>query len=180
MDLSRTIIRLSPRAARPAPFLLLAVICCSTTPGPIKPAPDSEPTPHESGSAVVAPKSPAPVPHEVGSTPPVKVDVQTYEIGRQRLSAARSWLDRRHCAVPAEKDGVVVGLKIYGVRKNSLPASVGLRKGDLILSVNGESLADSAGAARIYAAAPLTSHFAVEVLRGGQPLHFVYRLTDSD
>lgn len=125
--------------------------------------------------------SPTPAPRD-GQQAAGQHGEPAYEIARPRLTAALASPEHgpRCLFVPSEKHSVVVGLKVYGIRQDSLPAEVGMRNGDLILRVNGESLVDPTVALRIYDAVPNTSRFTVEVLRGDQSLRFHYRVTDPD
>ena len=47
---------------------------------------------------------------------------------------------RQARAVPHRQNGKTVGFKVVGNRSNSLFRSLGLRSGDVLTSVNGESL----------------------------------------
>ena len=61
--------------------------------------------------------------------------------------------------VPHEENGQVVGVKLYGIRRNSLLGKLGLQNGDLLRTINGFDMASPDTALEAYAgcAAPATS-----------------------
>ena len=74
--------------------------------------------------------------------------------------------------VPGRKDGAPHGFRIFGIRRDTLPALLGFQNGDTILSVNGYTMSspDEALSAygKIRAAETDALTFAVE--RGGKPV----------
>jgi general secretion pathway protein C len=53
-------------------------------------------------------------------------------------------------AVPYFKDGKAVGLRLFAIKRDSLYEKVGLKNGDILVDINGESLADITQAAKIF------------------------------
>jgi hypothetical protein len=78
--------------------------------------------------------------------------------------------------VPALKEGVVQGIKLFAIRPNSVLARLGLQNGDLVRSVNGISLATPDQALAAYARLREASHFTIELERRGAPLTIDVRI----
>jgi len=53
-------------------------------------------------------------------------------------------------AVPFFQDGQAVGLRLFAIRSGSLYEKIGLRNGDILKSINGNSLADLSQAMRLF------------------------------
>jgi type II secretory pathway component PulC len=53
--------------------------------------------------------------------------------------------------VPAMRDGAYEGLKLYGIRPNSLPHRLGFQNGDFVVAVNGHPLGSLDQTMRVYA-----------------------------
>lgn len=75
---------------------------------------------------------------------------------------------------PHEENGRLVGVKVYGVRRNELLGKLGVQSGDLLRSANGIDLADPSAALQAYALLRSASRLTVAVVRRGQPLTLVY------
>ncbi|RMG97989.1 MAG: hypothetical protein D6705_07250 [Deltaproteobacteria bacterium] len=58
----------------------------------------------------------------------------------EKLIANPTALAKQARVVPKKQDGEQVGLKFYGIRRDSLPKMLGLKNGDMLVSVNGEDL----------------------------------------
>lgn len=78
--------------------------------------------------------------------------------------------------VPSMKEGEVVGLKLYGVRSNSLLHAMGLKNGDLVVAVDGRTLRGLDDAMAAFARLRHASDFTLHVDRRGQPITKRYRL----
>jgi general secretion pathway protein C len=72
--------------------------------------------------------------------------------------------------VPEQKDGVTVGLRLFGIRQGSLLGSVGIKNGDRLESINGFSLATPAKALEAYAHLVRAEQLRVHLVRAGAPL----------
>lgn len=100
-----------------------------------------------------------------------RLSAQEYRVARSRLDAALTWFHdayQRGCFfIPFERDGRVVGVKVYGIKPTWLPAQVGLANGDMITAVNGVSLGSAEGAARVHDQLQHERHFTVQFERDG-------------
>jgi hypothetical protein len=81
------------------------------------------------------------------------------------MSAAR--------VIPHEQDGVVLGVRIYGIRRSSLLGRMGIQNGDTLVTLNGISLASSDPNGLLGAVRDSTS-FELVVLRRGDVLRLRY------
>lgn len=77
-------------------------------------------------------------------------------------------LTKQARVVPAIKDGETRGFKFYGIRPGSLPKLIGLKNGDLLLSVNGNDLTSLDQAMGLYTKLRRASNLEVVIERKGQ------------
>lgn len=76
--------------------------------------------------------------------------------------------------VPHEENGQVVGVKLYGIRRNSLLGKLGLQNGDLMRTINGFEMSSPDTALEAYARLRSASNLTVAVVRRGQPMNVQY------
>lgn len=81
--------------------------------------------------------------------------------------------------VPAVRDGVTTGYKLYGIRPGSLPKALGLKNGDLVLSVNGHPLASMDEAMKLYTTLRRAKRFDVGIERKGTPFTLTIEIVDA-
>jgi general secretion pathway protein C len=79
-------------------------------------------------------------------------------------------LFRQLRVVPEQQEGKVVGLRLFGVRPGSLLATLGLKNGDRLETINGFSIANPEEALQVYARLRTAEHLRLRVTRAGQPL----------
>jgi hypothetical protein len=72
--------------------------------------------------------------------------------------------------MPSVQDGVMRGVKMYGIRPGSLPKLLGFRNGDLVVSINGVALNGPDGVMGTYAELRQVDTVAVEIERKGERL----------
>lgn len=75
-----------------------------------------------------------------------------------------------------EVDGEPVGLALSGVRAGGPLAEIGLRNGDVLVSVNGITVHDADGAIDALTRLRAASNLRVRILRGGAPRTLTYRV----
>ncbi len=78
--------------------------------------------------------------------------------------------------IPHEENGEVVGIKVYGIRRNSPLGLLGLQNGDLVRTINGRSMADPSAALEAYAAMRGANRIVVALDRRGTPRTHTYRI----
>jgi general secretion pathway protein C len=72
--------------------------------------------------------------------------------------------------VPEQRDGKVIGLRLFGIRPGSVLGTLGLRNGDRLESINGFEIASPEKALQAYAQLRTASHLRVQLHRVGKPL----------
>lgn len=107
------------------------------------------------------PPTPAPAPAPAADTAAVAVAVTA-----QRPSP----LLHHVRVVPEQRDGKLLGLRLFGVRPTSVLGSLGLRNGDRLESINGFPIASPEKALQAYAQLRTASHLRVLLTRLGKPV----------
>ena len=108
-----------------------------------------------------------------------KVGDGQYEVNRSRLNEELEDMDRllrQARAVPHRQDGQTVGFKVVGVRSNSLFRSLGIRSGDILTSVNGESLNSLNKALGLFEQLRSSDNLSLSVQRRGQDKTLEYSI----
>lgn len=72
--------------------------------------------------------------------------------------------------VPSRKDGKTRGYKLYGIRRGTLPKLLGLKNGDMITEINGESLTSIDKVMGLYTKLRRASRLEVEIVRRGKSM----------
>ncbi len=70
--------------------------------------------------------------------------------------------------LPYERDGVVQGFKLYGIRRNSLLGRLGLRNGDIVNSIGGVDMTSPDRALEAYTKLRNANHLTVTFTRRGR------------
>ena len=70
---------------------------------------------------------------------------------------------------PEQKDGKVLGVRLHGVRSDSLLGVLGLKSGDVLQSINGFEMGSPEKALEAYARLRTANSLAVKVQRAGKP-----------
>jgi general secretion pathway protein C len=78
--------------------------------------------------------------------------------------------------VPEQRDGKVVGIRLFGIRPTSLLGVLGLQNGDRLEQINGFDMASPEKALEAYARLRTASNLTVKVTRRGQPVNIDYRI----
>ncbi len=86
----------------------------------------------------------------------------------QLLSQAR--------AVPYFKNGESIGMRLFAIRQGSLYQKLGLKNGDILKSVNDNSLSDPSQALKIFDQLKTERSISVRVERAGQEMSLQYQI----
>jgi type II secretion system protein C len=86
----------------------------------------------------------------------------------EKLMANPALLAKQARIVPKQKDDEVVGYKLYGIRRGSLPKLLNLKNGDMITAVNGEELKSMDKAMALYTKLRRASNLTVSIERKGK------------
>ena len=76
--------------------------------------------------------------------------------------------------VPHEENGQVIGVKMYGIRRNSLLGKLGMQNGDLLRTINGFEMSSPDTALEAYSRLRTASNLSVAVVRRGQAMNLQY------
>ena len=150
------------------------------TPGPDMPrgCPDVAAAP----AAPVPPLAEAPVPPS--ATDPyltdAELDAGIQSIGKNQVRVKRELLDRLLAnpmavakgarVIPASKNGVAVGFKLYAIRPRSVWARLGFVNGDTVTRVNGMDVSSPDKGLEVYTRLREAKALTIDIERGGKPL----------
>lgn len=157
-----------------------------------------EPGAPEAGAAppVVAAASPEAAPAEPTAAPAEGesgegITNEAMEAGITRVSdraftVQRGFLDelmrnqaeimRTARVIPHEENGRVVGVKMYGIRRNSALGRLGVQNGDMLRTMNGFDLSSPDTALEAYTRLSGADALSLSVVRRGQPLTIDYTI----
>ncbi len=105
-----------------------------------------------------------------------KVSPNHYRISRKVLRSVSSSPDASRWArvIPHTEDGKAMGLKLYGIRRASLPGLLGFQNGDRLETVNGISVATPDA----YTALSKNDKIVVVITRRGKKVRLEYTVVD--
>jgi general secretion pathway protein C len=78
--------------------------------------------------------------------------------------------------VPEQKDGKVLGIRLFGIRPDTLLGTLGIQNGDRLESINGFNMASPEKALEAYARLRTASSLNVKVNRKGAPVSIDYKI----
>jgi len=78
--------------------------------------------------------------------------------------------------VPEQKDGKVVGIRLFGIRPDTLLGKLGLQNGDRLEQINGFDMASPEKALEAYARLRTADSLAVKVTRRGAPVTIDFKI----
>lgn len=85
-------------------------------------------------------------------------------------------LMRQARIVPEQKDGKVVGIRLFGIRPDTLLGKLGLQNGDRLEAINGFEMASPEKALEAYAKLRTAESLNVKVTRRGQPVSIDFKI----
>ncbi len=126
---------------------------------------------------------PQPPPDEDGVLAQVRagLDQGNRTLSRRALNhllSNQAVLMRTARLIPHEENGRVVGIRVYGIRRDSLLGLLGFENGDLVTRVNGYAMTSPDTALEAYAALPDADSLVVELMRRGTPVTLRWRLVE--
>ncbi|MFN7131000.1 MAG: type II secretion system protein GspC [Myxococcales bacterium] len=78
--------------------------------------------------------------------------------------------------VPAFKDGVATGFKLFSIRPDSIYSKIGIQNGDVIRRINGFEINSPDKALEVYSKLKESSRIEIEVDRNGSPVRKTYNV----
>lgn len=152
-------------------------------------APPGEGTPAAVPAANVTPVEA--MPEEAPAAPTGAISAADMDQGITRVSdtqynVARNLVDqllenqaelmRTARIIPHQENGRTVGVKLYGIRRNSLLGRLGIQNGDMLRTVNGYDMTSPDSALEAYARLRSASNLSVSIVRRGQPTTLEYNV----
>jgi general secretion pathway protein C len=139
----------------------------------------STPTPAPTaGEAAGAGKKKSKVPEEIAN--------KIHKISETEFNVERSVVDQilenqaelmKSARIVPEKEGdKVVGIRLFGIRPDSLLGTLGLENGDRLSSINGFEMSDPQKALEAYAKLRTADHLQVSVNRHGKPVNIDFNI----
>jgi general secretion pathway protein C len=138
------------------------------------------------GPSVAAAPPPAPMPS--GGATPVSDDIKKgiQRIGPNEFNVDRSVVDkilenqaelmRQARIVPEQENGKVVGIRLFGVRSDTLLGALGMENGDRLEKINGFDMTSPEKALEAYARLRTADHLTISLNRKGQEQNMDYNI----
>jgi general secretion pathway protein C len=136
--------------------------------------------PAASAAAAVASAPPPPPPAAAGGATKVPADIASkiqkvsaneFNVDRQvvdKILENQAELMRSARIVPEQENGKVVGIRLFGIRPDTLLGTLGMENGDRLQTINGFDMASPEKALEAYARLRTADHLTVQVNRRGQ------------
>lgn len=138
--------------------------------------------------AAVAPVAPPPAAVQqggAGSVPPdiakgiVRVSATEFNVDRgvvDKILENQAELMRQARIVPEQENGKVVGIRMFGVRPDTLLGTLGMENGDRLQTINGFDMTSPEKALEAYARLRTADHLTIQVNRRGQNMNLDYNI----
>jgi general secretion pathway protein C len=108
------------------------------------------------------------------------------ELGEGEFAVSRTLLNtvleepelaaRAMRVLPARDGEAIVGFRLLGVRRDTLPGKLGLQNGDVVAAINGLPMTSMDAVMRAYGLLRMADEVTVEVLRRGERVALLYHL----
>ena len=130
--------------------------------------------------------APPPVPQ--GGAPPVDADIKNgiQKVGATEFNVDRSVVDKilenqaelmkQARIVPEQENGKVVGIRLFGVKPDTLLGTLGMENGDRLEKINGFDMTSPEKALEAYARLRTSDHLTVSVNRRGTATNLDYNI----
>ncbi|MBX3181004.1 MAG: general secretion pathway protein GspC [Polyangiaceae bacterium] len=108
-----------------------------------------------------------------------KVSDTEFEVDRSvvdKILADQAVLMKSARIVPEQKDGKVVGIRMFGIRDDTLLGTLGFQNGDRLESINGFDMTSPEKALEAYARLRTAGNLKVQINRGGKPTTVDFRI----
>ncbi len=172
----------NPAEASPAIWLESSTLCqallFATTPPPPAAAPAAKPAEGEAVAAAPAKGDGRGIDPEIKSKIN-KVSDTEFQIDRSavdKILEDQGNLMKSARIVPEQKDGKVVGIRLFGVRPDTLLGTLGLQNGDRLEQINGFDMGSPEKALEAYARLRTAPNLTVKVNRRGQPMTIEFKI----
>jgi general secretion pathway protein C len=136
------------------------------------------PVPPPTTSASAAPPPSGGVPDDIANRIK-KISDTEFQIDRSVVDSIlehQAELMRSARIVPEQKDGKVVGIRLFGIRPETLLGKLGLQNGDRLEAINGFEMASPEKALEAYARLRTAESLNVKVTRRGNPVNIDFKI----
>lgn len=172
----------NPRYQSPAVWLTSGAAICQVlmfaTAVPTATAAASAPPPEAVASVAVPSRGPAKVSPEIASKIQ-KVSDSEFHVDRavvEKILSDQTELMKSARVVPDTQDGKVVGVRLFGIRPDTLLGVLGLQNGDRLETINGFDMASPEKALEAYMRLRTADGLKVQVNRRGAPMNIDYKI----
>lgn len=141
-------------------------------------APPAPEQPAPAAAAEAKPKDTGGVPDDIAKRIQ-KVSDTEFHVDRavvDNILENQAQLMRTARIVPEQKDGKVVGIRLFGIRPDTLLGKLGLQNGDRLEAINGFEMASPEKALEAYARLRTADSLAVKVTRRGAPVTIDFKI----
>jgi general secretion pathway protein C len=141
----------------------------AAAPPPTVPAPESKPAPR-GGAPQVDPSI---------SKGIVRVSATEFNIDRgvvDKILENQAELMKQARIVPEQENGKMVGIRLFGVRQETLLGTLGMENGDRLQTINGFDMTSPEKALEAYARLRTADHLTVQVNRRGANMNLDYNI----
>jgi general secretion pathway protein C len=117
---------------------------------------------------------------------PQEIADKIHKVSETEFSVERSVVDSilenqselmRSARIVPEKEGdKIVGIRLFGIRTDSLLGTLGLENGDRLSSINGFEMSDPQKALEAYSKLRTADHLTVSVNRRGKPMNIDFNI----
>lgn len=139
-------------------------------------APKAAPAPEQPEPPAAAPRGAAKIPDEMASKIQ-KVSETEFTIERSvvdEIMENQATLMRSARIVPEQKNGETVGIRLFGIRPDTLLGTLGLQNGDRLEEINGFKMGSPEQALEAYARLRTASSLTIKVNRRGKDMNLDY------
>ncbi|MBI3202489.1 MAG: general secretion pathway protein GspC [Polyangiaceae bacterium] len=174
-----TFIGYNPRENSPSVWLTNAGSVCQLVLFAAQPAPAPPVAAASAGPAAPAGKGAASgVPADIASKIQ-KVSETEFNVDRSvvdKILENQAELMRSARIVPEQQNGKVVGIRLFGIRPETLLGTLGFQTGDRLETINGFNMASPEKALEAYARLRTASNLNVKINRRGKPMSIDFRI----
>ena len=172
----------NPRHSSPAVWLSQNAALCQArmfSPEAVSPSKEATPAPEEKPAKRASRRrGPSKVPEEIASKIQ-KVSDTEFNVDRavvDKILENQAELMRSARIVPEQQDGKVVGIRMFGVRPDTLLGVLGFQNGDRLETINGFNMSSPEKALEAYARLRTAKGLNVKINRRGKPMSLDYHI----
>lgn len=116
---------------------------------------------------------------EINANDITRVSDRQFTINRSlvnRLLSNQAAMMRTARVIPHQEGGRTVGVKLYGIRRNSLLGRLGINNGDMLRTINGYDMTSPDSALEAYSRLRAADRITIQMVRRGSPVTLDYTI----